>query len=96
MIHDCVGRTLFAFGGEDGTCYTWANLQRVIKFTERWLTKVETGNEQFPYYDPLLTESNDGRPPRMHTFDQFVANLGTNKDEYSVECEFILLILAPH
>ena len=89
MIHDCVGRTLFCFAGETGFTYSWEDLQRVILFTERWLNKQEiVPYGQVAAYDPLLNEPFDGRAPDMYTFDQFVTNLGTDDEEYSVQCEY--------
>ena len=93
LIHELVSRTLFAVTGENGVTFSWADLQRVITFTDRWLRKRELErNGQFPSYDFCPEEAGDGLPI-MHTFDQFVANLGKDEEEHSVQCKFYQMIV---
>lgn len=92
LKHDCVISVLFALAGEDGNTYSWADLHRVITFLDGWLRKREFEQDgQFRTYTALPEGPANRRSPIlpvMHTFEQFVANLGTSDEEYSVHCKF--------
>ena len=85
-----VGQALFCFSGENGTTFSPTEMEAIVAFLTLWINKEEFGETQrgeFPTYQPLPNDDDVTRTPIMHTFDQFVANLGTDAEDFSTACK---------
>ena len=82
-------RTMFVFVGENGERYTVEDMDRIVHFLFYWIQgKLGPEDVHFPTYLTLTEDSNEPGVSIMHTYEDFVYHLGSDDDEYGVECKF--------